>query len=212
MTNKKNSSTTNNSHADNRKDKSSSRLWLAEQSFFNAQNNLSQAINHEKEIHHELNRSSRLGTAIFTIEKILASERITIRNELKQYKGDAEVVTMELMRILDNFKMNQSTSRGLLHCIDTMQKLVNRLDETLTSTKNPYTKLRTEKLLNCIQPVMVDVLRYRSQLLESNFDGKRHEEKKKAYHAAKHAKRKAAEELEKADAVYQTLTSSPKKP
>ncbi len=193
-----------------KRDSKLSELRLAEQSYLIAQQNLENAASYERETHNAFNKSTRQGAARFNVEKVLAAERVNLKKELKLYKGNAEGLTYKLHHIIENYKLNYGSTHELINCIDTMQHLVTQLKQTIESSKNPFTLLRTTKLLDAIQPVLNSLTRFRSQLIECKFDAKFHEEKKREYDAAKQAKRIATEELEKASELYFSLTSESK--
>lgn len=189
-----------------KKDRKMSELQLAEQAYLLAQKNLDHATNHERETHNAFNKSTRQGASKFNVEKILSLERVNLKKELKLYKGNAEGLTYKLHHIIENYKLNKGSTHELIYFIDTLQELVLNLKQTLETSKNPFTLLRTTKLLDAVQPVYGALIRFRSQLLETRFDHKFHEEKKKEYDAAKQAKRKASDEFEKASELYFSLT------
>lgn len=193
-----------------KKDYKLSELQLAEQSYFVAQKNLEYATNLEREAHNAFNKSIRKSAPKLNVEKILALERVNLKKELKLYKGNAEGITFKLHHIIENYKLNNGSLHELISFIDTMQTLVQNLKITLESSKNPFTLLRTTKLLDVVQPVYTSLIRFRSQLIESKYDHKFHEEKKREYDAAKQAKRKATEEFERASELYFSLTGVPK--
>lgn len=198
------------SNVKTRNDHKLSELQIAEKSYLIAQENLEQATNIERDAHNALNKSMRMGAAKFNVEKILSLERVNLKKELKLYKGNAEGITFKLHHIIENYKINHGSLHELISCIDTMQTLVSNLKLTLESTKNPFTLLRTTKLLDAVQPVYNSMIKFRSQLIESKFDNKFHEEKKREYDAAKLTKRKAADELERASELYFSLSGVPK--